>query len=62
MKLKWKPEKVKWWRNKYSTKTKNRNIEWINKASIIKMIHYKISKLLNDSAVWKFVTKKIDSS
>ena len=33
-----------------------------NKTSITKMEHYKISKLLNDSTVSKFVTKKIDGS
>ena len=30
------------------------------KKSIIKMEHYKIYKLLNDSTVSKFVTKKMD--
>ena len=36
---------------------KKRNIKRI-KTSIIKMEHYKVSKLLNDSAVSKFMTKK----
>ena len=35
---------------------KRRNIKQIEK-SIIKMEHYKISKVLNDSTVSKFVTK-----
>ena len=40
----------------YSARKKRRNIEGIKKI-IIKMEHYKISKLLNDSIVLKFVTK-----
>ena len=36
---------------------KRRNIKPI-KTSTIKMEHYKISKLLNDSTLSKFVTKK----
>ena len=40
--------------------TKNKcNIKQIKK-SIIKLEHYKISKLWNDSTVSKFLTKKID--
>ena len=49
------------WRNNYSTRKKRRNIKWI-KTSIIKMEHYKISKLLNDSTVSKFVKKKKNGS
>ena len=41
----------------YSTRKKRQNIKQIGK-SIIKMEHYKISKLLNNSALSKFVTKK----
>ena len=37
--------------------TRKKNIKQI-KASTIKMEHYKISKLLNDSTLSKFVTKK----
>ena len=37
-------------------KRERKNIKRI-KASIIKMEHYKISKLLNNSSVSKFVTK-----
>ena len=46
------------WRNNYSTRKKRWNIKQIEK-SIIKMQHYKIYKLLNDSSVFviKFVTK-----
>ena len=40
-------------------KKKTRNIELI-KTSITKMEHNKISKLLNNSTVSKFVTKKWD--
>ena len=36
---------------------KRRNIKRI-KTSIIKMEHYQISKLFNDSTVLKFVTKQ----
>ena len=49
------------WRNNYSTRKKRRNIKWI-KTSIIKMEHYKISKLLNDSTVSKLVKKNMDHS
>ena len=44
------------WRNNYFTRKDRKNIKWIN-ASIIKLEHYKMSKLLNDSIVSKFVTK-----
>ena len=40
----------------YSIRKKKSNIKQIEK-SIIKMEHYKISKLLNNSTVSKFVTK-----
>ena len=40
----------------YSTRRRRRNIKQINK-SITKMERYKISKLSDDSAVSKFVTK-----
>ena len=43
-------------RNNYPAR-KRRNIKQI-KTGIIKMEHYKISKLLNDSIVSKFVVKK----
>ena len=43
----------KCWTNNYSTR---KNIKQI-KTSIIKMEHYKIFKLLNDSIVSTFVTK-----
>ena len=42
-------------RNNYSTRKKRRYIKQIKK-SVIKMEHYKLSKLLNDSTIWKFVT------
>ena len=51
----WKSKKC--WRNNYSTRKKRRKIKRIKK-SIIKMEHYKIFKLLNDSTVLKFVTKR----
>ena len=41
----------------YSTRKKRQNIKQTGK-SIIKMEHYKISELLNNSALSKFVTKK----
>ena len=37
---------------------REKNIEWI-KIKIVKMEHYKISKLLSDSTVSKFVSKKL---
>ena len=43
--------------NNHSAREKRRNIKQIEK-SIIKMKHYKTSKLLNNSTVSKFVTKK----
>ena len=43
-------------KNNYSTR-KKRNVIKIEK-SIIKMEHCKISKILNDSTVYKFATKK----
>ena len=45
------------WRSDYSTRKKRRNIKQIKK-SIVKMEHYKIYKLLNDSIVSKHVTEK----
>ena len=45
------------WKNYYSAQKKRRNIEQI-KTSIVKIEHYKMSKILNDSTVSKFVTKK----
>ena len=51
----WKPKKC--WRNNYSAIKKRSNIKRI-KTSIIKMEHYKISKLLNDSTLSRFLTKK----
>ena len=47
----------KCWRNNYSTRKKRWNIKKIEKG-IVKLEHYKISKLLNDSTVTKFVAKK----
>ena len=44
------------WRKSYSARKKRRNIKRI-KTGIIKMEHYKISKLLSDSTVLKLVTK-----
>ena len=44
------------WRNNYSTRKKRWNIKPIEKR-IIETEHFKISKLWNDSIVWKFVTK-----
>ena len=44
-----------------SYEKREKNINQI-KTSIIKMVHYKISKLLHDSTISKFVTKKIDRS
>ena len=44
------PPEKKWWSVKHL------------QTSIIKMEHYKISKLLNDSVVSKFVTKKMGRS
>ena len=41
----------------YSIRKKRRNIKRI-KTSITKMEHYKISKLLNDLSVSKFITEK----
>ena len=41
----------------YLTRKEKRNIKLI-KTNIIKMEHPKISKLLNDSTVSKFVTRK----
>ena len=38
------------------------NIKQIKTIIIIKMEYYKISKLLNNSTVLKFVTKKMDQS
>ena len=46
----------KCWRNNYSNWKTKWNIKQIEE-SIIKMEHYEISKLLNDSTVSKFVTK-----
>ena len=45
------------WRNSYSAWQKARNIKRI-KAKYYKMELYKISKLLNDSTVLKFVSRK----
>ena len=42
----------KFWINKCYAREKRKNIEWI------KMEHSKISKLLNDSTVSKFLTRK----
>ena len=42
-----------------SRRKKRKNIKRIT-TSIIRMEHYKISKLLNNSTVSKFVTKKMD--
>ena len=50
-------EKGTCWRNNYSTRKKRWNIKQIEK-SITKMEHYKISKLLNNSTLSKFATKK----
>ena len=44
-------------RNNYSTRKKIRNIKQIEESIIIKMEHYKISELLNDSTVSKLMTK-----
>ena len=41
----------------YSARKKRWNIKQIEK-SIIKMEHYKISRLLNNSTISKFVTKQ----
>ena len=41
----------------YSARKKTRNIKQIER-SIITMEHFKISKLLDDSTVSKFVTKQ----
>ena len=46
------------WRHNYSSRKKRRNTERI-KTSIIKMEHCKISKLLSNSGVSKFVTKRM---
>ena len=46
------------WRNNYSAREKRRNIKRI-KTSIIKMEHYKIPKLLNNSSILRFVTKNV---
>ena len=45
------------WRNSYSTRKKRRSIKQ-NEKRILKMKHYKISKLLNNSTVSKFVSRK----
>ena len=45
-------------RNNYSTRRKRWNIKQIKTSIIIKMEHYKISKLINDFTKSKFVTKK----
>ena len=50
-------ESKRCWRNSYSTWKKRRNAKRI-KTSIIKMEHHEISKLLNDTVVSKFVTRK----
>ena len=44
-----------------SYEKREKNINQI-KTSIIKMVHYKISTLLHDSTISKFVTKKIGRS
>ena len=45
------------WRNNYSTRQERTNIKYI-KASIIKIEHYKIPKLISNSTVSEFVTKR----
>ena len=47
----------KCWRINYSTKKERRNFKWI-KTSIIKKEDFKVSKLLNDSAALRLVTRK----
>ena len=44
-------------KNNYSARKERKDIKEIKK-SIIKTEHYKISQLLNDSTVSKFLTKK----
>ena len=51
-------KKRTYWRDNYSTRKKRWNIKKTEK-SIVKMKHYKISKLINDTTVWKFVTKRL---
>ena len=50
-------EKPICWRNNYKIRKKRRSVKRI-KTSIMKIEHYEISKLLNDSSVSKLVRKK----
>ena len=50
---------TKSWKNNYSTGKKRWNIKRFKTSIIIKMEHYKISKLLNYSTLLKIVTKSM---
>ena len=45
------------WRNNYFTRKDRKNIKRL-KTSIVKMEHYKISKVLKNSTVSNFLTRK----